>query len=173
MSNPADLIDAICEFLTVTVKDLQLKTQGGDGRPPQIVAGYLPPKNPKKPELQEEDFPFVIVRLISLEDVGEKGGGTSKDYAQAVVRLVIGTYSHDAQDGWRDVANTATRIWIDLFRKRVIAKRYRIEYPYLFEMPEEQPYPQWIGEMTTRWTMPRPLEEIYDQEVVLDGEFFK
>ena len=173
MSNPADLIDAICEFLTVTVKDLQLKTQGGDGRPPQIVAGYLPPKNPKKPELQEEDFPFVIVRLISLEDVGEKGGGTSKDYAQAVVRLVIGTYSHDAQDGWRDVANTATRIWIDLFKKRVIAKKYRIEYPCLFEMPEEQPYPQWIGEMTTRWVVPRPLEEIYDQEVILDGEFFK
>ena len=171
--SPVDLVDAICEFLTITVKDLQLKTQRGDTRSPQIVAGYLPPKNPKKPELQEEDFPFVIVRLISLEDTSEKGGSASKDYAQAVVRLVIGTYSHDAQDGWRDVANTATRIWIDLFRKRVIAKRYRIEYPYLFEMPEEQPYPQWIGEMTTRWTMPRPLEEIYDQEVVLDGEFFK
>jgi hypothetical protein len=171
--SPVDLIDAICEFLTLTVKDLQLKTQSGDERPPQIVAGYLPPKNPKKPELQEDDFPFVIARLISLEDVSEKGGGTGRDYAQAVVRLVIGTYSHDAQDGWRDVANTATRIWIDLFKKRVIAKKYRIEYPCLFEMPEEQPYPQWIGEMTTRWVVPRPLEEIYDQEVILDGEFFK
>lgn len=171
--SPVDLIDAICEFLTLTVKDLQLKTQSGDQRPPQIVAGYLPPKNPKKPELQEEDFPFVIVRFISLEDVSEKSGGTGRDYAQAVIKLVIGAYSHDAQDGWRDVANTATRIWIDLFKKRVIAKKYRIEYPCLFEMPEEQPYPQWIGEMTTRWIVPRPLEEIYDQEVILDGEFFQ
>lgn len=171
--SPVDLIDAICEFLTLTVKDLQLKTQSGDERPPQIVAGYLPPKNPKKPELQEDDFPFVIVRLISLEDVSEKGGGTDRNYAQAVVKLVIGAYSHDAQDGWRDVANIATRVWIDLFKKRVIAKKYRVEYPCRFEMPEEQPYPQWIGEMTTNWIIARPLEEIYDKEVIQDGEFFK
>lgn len=171
--SPVDLIDAICEFLSVSVKDLQLKTQKDDIRPPQIIAGYLPPKNPKKPELQEEDFPFVIVRLLSFEDISEKGGGAGRDYAQAIVKLVIGTYSHDAQDGWRDVANTATRVWIDLFKKRVIAKKYRVEYPCRFEMPEEQPYPQWVGEITTNWIIARPLEEIYDKEVILDGEFFK
>jgi hypothetical protein len=55
----------------------------------------------------------------------------------------------------------------------VIAKKYRVEYPCRFEMPEEQPYPQWIGEMTTNWIIARPLEEIYDKEVIQDGEFFK
>jgi len=48
-----------------------------------------------------------------------------------------------------------------------------VEYPCWFEMPEVQPYPQWVGEMTTNWIIARPLEEIYDKEVILDGEFFR
>jgi len=51
-----------------------------------------------------------------------------------------------------------------LFRKRIIGKKYRIEYPFKWEQPEEQTYPYWMAEMTTTWTVPRPIEEVYYDE---------
>ena len=95
----------------------------------------------------------MIVRLVKGEDTQEG--------ATLTVKIIVGTYSEDAQEGWRDVANIIQRIWQELFKKRVVAKKFRLEYPMNFEMPEEQPYPEWIGIMTTTWTLPHPIEEVF------------
>jgi hypothetical protein len=162
MNSPVDLIDSICDFLrNSTIMNMDLATKKNEERAPQIIAGYLPPKKSEP----DPDFPFVIVRLEGFED--------NLESAIASIAMEIGTYSKDAQDGWRDVVNIATRIWSELFIKRVVADRYRVEYPCKFILPEEQPFPQWVGMLSTVWTIAHPVEEILEKEVVIDGEFFK
>lgn len=162
MNSPVDLIDSICDFLrNSTIMNMDLATKKDEEKALQVIAGYLPPKK----SVPDPDFPFVIVRIESFEDKLEG--------AIANVNMVIGTYSEDAQDGWRDVVNIATRIWSELFRKRIVADKYRVEYPCEFILPEEQPFPQWIGMLSTVWTIAHPVEEILEKEVVIDGEFFR
>jgi len=162
MNSPVDLIDSICDFLrNSTIMNMDLATKNDDEKAPQITAWDLPPKK----SVPDPDFPFVTVRLERFED--------NSDGATANVNIIVGTYSRDAQDGWRDVVNIATRIWSELFRKRIVADKYRVEYPCEFILPEEQPFPQWIGMLSTVWTIAHPVEEILEKEVVIDGEFFR
>lgn len=153
MITPVLLVDELKAFLEDVVKNYQLDTNRlGDVKPPQVVTGYLPPKHAGP----EPDFPFVIVRLI--DGIDEEDGAT------VTVKIIAGTYSEDAQQGWRDVANILQHIWQELFKRRVIANRFRVEYPMKFEFPEEQPYPQWIGIMTTIWTVAHPVLEGLEYE---------
>lgn len=149
MSTPVLLVDELRDFVDTVVKNYVLETKRPElTKPPQVLTGYLPPKN----STPDPDFPFVIVRLVNVTD--------TQDGATVTVNIIVGTYSEDAQNGWRDVANISQRIWTELFKKRVLAKKYRVEYPMKFEMPDEQPFPEWVGIMTTTWTVAQPLEEV-------------
>ncbi|HOV79367.1 MAG TPA: hypothetical protein PK728_04615 [Bacillota bacterium] len=155
MSTPVLLVDGLRDFIEPLVKSYVLETNRPNlAKPPQVVTGYLPPKNPN---FDAPDFPFVIVRFVE--------GTDSDDGSTAVVKIIAGTYSEDAREGWRDAANILQRVKTELLKRRVIAKKYRVELPMKIEMPEEQPFPEWIGVMTTTWAVAQPLEEvIYEQE---------
>lgn len=146
---PTLLVDELRNFIDDVVKNYWLETNKDLNKPPQVVTGYLPPKK----STPDPDYPFVIVRLVE--------GTDNQESATVTVKIIVGTYSEDAQNGWRDVANIIQRIWTELFKRRVIAKKFRVEYPMKFEMPEEQPFPEWVGIMTTNWTVAHPvLEEV-------------
>jgi hypothetical protein len=143
------LVDELKEFVNTVVKEYCLETnKPGVEKEPQVVTGYLPPK--KLTEIP--DYPFVIVRLAK--------GIDNQEGAMVTVKIIVGTYSEDAQNGWRDVANIIQRIWTELYKRRIIANKFRVEYPMEFEIPEEQPYPEWIGIMTITWTVLHPIEEV-------------
>ncbi|MDI3534823.1 MAG: hypothetical protein PWQ82_1188 [Thermosediminibacterales bacterium] len=147
---PTLLVDELRNFIDDVVKNYWLETNKQDlNKPPQVVTGYLPPKK----SAPDPDYPFVIVRLAE--------GTDNQEGATVTVKIIVGTYSEDAQNGWRDVASIIQRIWTELFKRRIIAKKYKVEYPMKFEMPEEQPFPEWVGIMTTNWTVAHPvLEEV-------------
>ncbi len=142
---PVMLIDELKVFIEEIVKNYWLETKNDTSKAPQVITGYLPPKK----STPDPDYPFVIVRLSKGKDQQGSGG--------AVVRIIIGTYSEDSQNGWRDVANIIDRIWNELMKKQVIGKKFKIEYPLDWDIPEEQPYPYWIGVMDTNWTVPHPV----------------
>ena len=54
----SNLAIALGVFVEDSLKELRLKTKKGELRAPQVVDGYLPPKR----TLDDDDFPFVIVR---------------------------------------------------------------------------------------------------------------
>jgi len=145
------LLDALNKFLEATVKEYQLATSEGCVKSPQVVSGFLPPKG----DTDFPDFPFVTPRLIRGEDTAEVGTVT--------VKIIVGTYAEDNQ-GWRDSLILIEHIRQVLFTKRILAKKYRVEYPFKWEQPEEQALPYWLAEMTTTWTVPRPIEEVYYDE---------
>lgn len=125
--------------------DFVLQTGKGEAKAPQVVAGYLPPKNAN----DEPEFPYVGLRLLEGEDTTEDG--------KATVKIYIGTHDEDA-NGWRDAANVLFRIREHLLTKPVLAERYRLELPLRWKIYEEQVFPQWFAELTTSWIVPRPVE---------------
>lgn len=148
MITPVLLVDELRDFIETIVQNYWLETNRGTSKPPQVITGYLPPKDPTK---EDPDFPFVIVRLSD--------GTDDQDGATITVHIIVGTYSRDSQQGWKDVAGIIERIWTELFKRRTIGNKFRVEYPMKFEIPEEQLYPQWVGVMTTTWTVAHPVLE--------------
>lgn len=139
------LVDCLVKFLKDVVKDYNLETKvNGVKKAPEVYAWDLPHKSSKSDIVAV--FPFIIVRLLTEEDAGEEN--------MANIRLIIGTYSEDEQDGWRDLANIATRIKIALKSVQVIDS-FALGEKIKFEIFEEQPFPQWFAEMDLSFTIPQ------------------
>lgn len=126
-----------------------LSDKTGADHAPTIVDGWLPPKTPTATATQ---FPFLIVRPRVGVDSQQ---GADQD-ALATVDVVIGTYS-DTDDGWFDVARVIEAI------RHSLAERPALEHtafehtgPLSWEIEEEPARPQWLGTVTTVWTIPRP-----------------
>jgi hypothetical protein len=149
---PILLVDALIEFIETVVKDFELQTNVKDAPPksPQVIGGYL---HKKKPDGKQNppDFPFVIVRYLEDDDTDEVN--------TAKIRIIAGTYSEDESDGWRDCMNVITRIKVALLKQRFIGGSFKIERPIITELPEEQPYPEWVAMMTLTVTIPQVQEE--------------
>jgi len=142
-----DLHRAIKARMAEVVAGLPLLATKSDTRAATIGDGWLPPKT-----LAWEDFPFVLVRSRSGSDAEQ-----SADQASTVaVDLVIGTYS-DTTDGWFDVVELIEAIRLSLAAKPVLAgTSFEHTGPLTWQLDEEQARPQWLGKVTTNWTIPRP-----------------
>ncbi|AIF51254.1 hypothetical protein [Pelosinus sp. UFO1] len=139
---------------------LQLETKNKTCRAPQVVEGYLPPKNPKDPQ-GIEDFPYVIARYLSDESQSEG--------SMAQVKLICGIYSEDDQQGWRDLVNAMDAIKTHLLSKRFFGGCFEIELPLKRVIPEEQGAPEWVGWLTLNISTPNILEVTEDVRRILEG----
>ena len=133
-------------FIEEVVKDFRMrtKTEGGN-RNPQIINGYLPPKR----STAEDDFPFIIVRA---EEGISQMGRTS-----VMVSLIIGAYTTET-DGYSHCLEIMQRIRTALCQlpNQTLNARYQLEFPIEWRNVPDQPYPQWLIEMTTHWVMNTP-----------------
>lgn len=150
---PIVLVDTLVDFIKPFVRDFVLQTnvEGAEHKAPEVMCGYLPEKvataKQKKP-----DFPHVIVRYLN------------DDGSVATVHIIAGTYSEDPQHGWRDCMNIITRIKQALQKTPTIGA-FRIQAEMKTELPEEQPFPEWIALLTLTVEIPQAQEE----GVRLDG----
>jgi hypothetical protein len=147
---PIVCVDDLVVFIESVVKDFVLETNTkGIRKAPQVIGGYL---EDKKPGAQQNppDIPYVIVRYLEDNDTDESN--------TAQFRIIAGTYSQDEQNGWRDVVNVITRIKVALLKKKFIGA-FCIERPMRTELPEEQPFPEWVCVLTITVTMPQVQEE--------------
>lgn len=140
-----DLMIALGVFVEKALKDLRLKTKKGELRAPLVVDGYLPPKR----TLDDDDFPFVIVRA---ED-----GASERGRTEVTVSLIIGCHTTET-DGYAHCIEIMQRIRQALCQMpgQVLAKRFQLEFPVSWRNFPEQPYPQWQLEMTTKWVFNTP-----------------
>jgi hypothetical protein len=121
-------------------------TKSGDRRAATIIPGWSPPKTP-----EGELFPFIVLRPRSGED-SPQGADES---ARAQIRIIVGTFC-DEDDGWIDVLSLVDAIRDDLnAQPAIVGTAYEHVGPLTWEIPEEQPRPQWIGFVTTNWQLPR------------------
>jgi len=148
---PVMMIDELVERIKEIVQQLRLGTTDPDiQRAPQVWAETVPKKSAT--ESGSSDVPWVIVRFIEDEE--------DDDRCLATVRIITGTFSEDEREGWRDILNVTTRIKSELLKNPLFGgNRFRIERPFLTEIPEEQPFPVWIGVQTVKVAMPKIDEE--------------
>ena len=133
-------------FIEDVVKDFRMKTKTeGHRRPPKVIDGYLPPKR----ATEEDDFPFVIVR--AEEGISQPGS------TQVSVSFIIGAYTTET-DGYAHCLEIMQRIRTALCQlpNQTLNARYQLEFPIEWRNVPDQPYPQWLIEMTTHWVMNTP-----------------
>ncbi len=117
-------------------------------RPAQIFEFDLPPK-----QLGQEQFPFLAVRPITCTD---SIPGATQD-ATATFEIVVGTYS-DTDDGGADVLLLMQAIRDSLAAEpRIEGTAFESVGPTVCNTENLGAVrPQWLGKVTTNWTLPRP-----------------
>lgn len=150
---PIELVDGLVDFIKKVVDQYDLSTKIKDiKKAPSVYAGYLPPDNEDDESLTPDDYPFVIVRFISDTDDID-----SSDIAN--IRILIGTYSEDEQNGWRDTLNIATRIKIEL-KKKQFTGPFALTGKVQTELFEEQLRPFWHAIMDFSFVIPQVQPEV-------------
>ena len=143
-----ELAKALRAFIAGVVSEYRLPVKNGEPRAPEVVNGFLPPKRSSV----EDDFPFVLVRL-------EKGE-TNLEETTCTAAIIIGCYTAEF-DGHEYCLNVMERIKQALCSMPfgTLANKYQLRYPVKWELPDEQPYPQWQIGMTTEWAFNAPVVE--------------
>lgn len=152
---PIELVDALVEFIKVAAKDYDLSTKiDGVTKMPDVHAGYLPPK--EKNNDDKAIFPYIIVQYDSGHDDQDN---------QAKIRIIIGTYSEDEQNGWRDALNVANRLHIAL-RKSPLLGPFSLVGPIKPKLFPEQFCPEWLAMIEVSYNLPQVQfewsDELYD-----------
>lgn len=143
-----NLLDALIAKVKEAVKEIKVKTKGGEIRCPIIFDNDLPPKRLEP----EEDFPFVVVHCDKSV--------TTWDETTSTVSFYIGCYDEKFLPH-RDCLNIATRIRHVLctLPNRILANKYRLIDPLEMENPLEQKQPQNQVVLITKWTFNSPKPE--------------
>lgn len=143
------LLNSLKKELSNLVKEYDLNTKNKTKTEPSVYEGYLPIKN--KDTKEESGYPFIILRLIECED-------NNTEFI-AKIKIIIGTYDESTEsDGWKDVLNIYNKIKIFLIENSIIENKFICKEKIKFNLPEEQPYPYFIGEMITEWKMPKVIK---------------
>ncbi|MGG1638226.1 hypothetical protein [Paenibacillus sp. NRS-1760] len=142
MSTPILLSGAIKRFIEGVLAE-------NVSQQPQVFEFVLPQKTHQN--MNAEDYPFVIVRVINGED--------QEDQHKVTVNLIFGTKS-EQEAGFQDVLNLMERVRVAFRKRRTLDNQFRVELPYKWTLFEDQPYPEWIGQAITTWTLPTISEEV-------------
>ena len=147
-------LKAVTEFLKQELNEYAA-AQGITGAYviPKVYEWALPFKNPKLPQPDQAEFPYVVVRPKGGED-GEKESTLNMD-------VLFGVYREAEQgpdglyrpDGYHDLLALMEHVRVILQRKRVIDGKYELLRPYKWEIPPEQPFPYWEGWAETKWQL--------------------
>lgn len=156
----------LCRDLRARLADvtqhLQLEADSNliEYKAPRIVDGFLPPARSRGPKEEEPEFPFIIVR--------PSAGQTNASRATtATVKIMVGCYDED-YDGHQYALLVLAAIRRGLMEQPTVGSVFRLEMPFEWELPDDQPWPQWQLEITTRWTIATPLttepvDNVYDE----------
>lgn len=149
--NLADYLREILETYH-TAQGAKVGELDGEYKPVNVFDWYVPPPDQKR---RESDYPFVEVRPYH--------GKRSKQERHALVELTFGVFgrAEEDPDGKRDMSpgayelmNLMEYIETHLYLQPIIGGRFRIRSDYEWDIPEEQPYPYFLGTAITAWDLP-------------------
>lgn len=142
-----ELMENLAAFLRGAVSEYTAQTKEGTA-PVEVYAGYPPIRT--KPG-QSPSFIYALV--TSFQD--EEGNKLSS----AAVEIGFSIADDDPRDGWRSLTNIMEHVRQAMLKKRTIANKHRLELPIKGEIADNQPFPQWQGRITARYTIGQPVEE--------------
>lgn len=135
------LVEELKPYLEKALENYKLETKIGT-RSPKIFKYYL-----SMGKVSESDFPLVIIRPNSGED--------NDNQTNITVKFICGVYSQD-NDGVYDLSSLIEKLRKIFLEDYDISKKFKLEKPIKWEIYDDQPFPQWLGEITTVWNVPQP-----------------
>lgn len=157
------LLNTLCSFLRKTVEGYAAaQSSSRQYVPPKVFEWDLPFKNPRQTE--KVDYPFIVARIAGGEDPEMSANAVLMSRVQ--IELVFGVYSEGSEasgfvvrDGLYDLINLMEHVRQALQREPLLDNRYRLERPYKWHIPEEQPYPLWVGFAESIWSVHSVADE--------------
>jgi hypothetical protein len=128
---------------------------------PQVYIGWTPPKN-LNPD--DYDIPGIII--------GIPEGSEEDDSSILNVTFTFATYSPGADttkldmQGYKELLYLQNFVRYKLLSKRIINSKTTVQKPLTWGVPEEQPYPYWVGWMKFQATIPTVNFEDIENEVL-------
>lgn len=143
-----DAIKARMAVVVAAFDGFQTKDQHVQ-RAPTVVDGWVPPKQ----GANDHQYPFVLVRPSGGTDTEQSADQNST----ADMTIIIGTYSDD-DAGFKDLVLVIDAIRLDLgAAPTIVNTAFEQTGPLTWEIPQEQTRPEWLGQVKTKWTLPRPM----------------
>ena len=142
-----ELMKNLKEYLAQVVKNYDAQ-QKEKTIPIAVYEGFPPIRT-----TAEENASFIYCLVINWED------SSNDSLSDAKVEIGFSIYDEDTRDGWRSLFNIMEHVRQALLKQRIIARRNMLVLPIQGEILDEQPYPQWQGKITTKYTIGQPVEE--------------
>jgi hypothetical protein len=166
-----ELLLCLKKFAAASLADMSFEARGGENLPaPNVWVGDLPGKKEKP---GKEDFPFVLIELLDVEDDLD-GGRPSVE----TVRLLVGTWagptetSIDVSPAYHDLLNALSRLRRSLLVSPVLGRRWAVAGKVVVSLYPEQSYPYYFGSLAAAFETRRPdggLPDTKSMEVGGDG----
>lgn len=177
MLTALDMIDAVNEDLRGLFEGYTLPNKAGILQEVKIFSQYMPPPSGivvagSKPEYSSSDyemnFPCIVIKTGEMTDK-EEG---RLDMTRVSLKLLFGVYawseSEDDEESrmfkvnaWRDVQSMMDKVRWHWLKDRIIARKFRIEMPFVMKHLDEDTYPLFFGEINTLIEIGRPVRD-YD-----------
>lgn len=127
-----ELEKAISNIITEITASEELPVYKEEGkRAPKIITGFLPV------EEAETTIPAIAIRTTNgKNDLNEK---------RTTLKIIIALFFTESEKGYEKLNELIERISKEIIETGVILEKYEILPDIIWEIPEEQPYPFWIG----------------------------
>lgn len=128
--------------------------------PPRVERGRLPRTVTGEIDAQQlSNFPSIIVQVVS--------GHVAIDQTTVTVRILVNMYDENPNSGgYQDCLNITEALAVALtsYGQGAIDQAFPIVLPIEWSLIEQDTFPHFIAEMTTRWTLesarPMPDDQI-------------
>lgn len=147
-----ELLQEIGNYAKKTLDGISLDDREGESRFPEFKL-YIGQIYGHGMEPRAEEFPFVLVRLLEVndEDIGD-----SSAYSIAKVRIIVGVWNEGQNaEGYHDLLNCLFRLSNALFEHPILAKKYELTDKLTTATFEDESEPFWFGDITCHWLMRR------------------
>lgn len=160
---PIILLDKLAEFVEEKTRNiiLQVKTEPGGKDNKERAAEVHKMRLPKK-EDSTRRIPYILLQILNGKD--DLNANLRAKESTCRVRIVVGTYSEDENQGAYDVLNVIMRIRTELQRVGIIADQFCLQDPLEYIIYPDDYHPYYFGEMITNWSIPtikREVEELW------------
>lgn len=151
---PTQLQDALVNELSILFKDFKLKSPSKNEMTGwTIFPQDLPFTYKYEDDEKNEPFPYMIVKLDS-------GNADDGEAHKVKVLILIGIFDdNENKQGYRDVINVIDKIYIRFGKDRVLDHQYVAEWPFRWQLYEDDTYPYYFGGIEMNFDIPAVIRE--------------
>ncbi len=155
------LLEELRDFTRASTSQMimPVRCQKGDAEQPEPRAAEVHLMRLPDSKIATKKAPYILHQLVNSKD--RQPNGNHPD-SSAIIRSIFVVYNENEEEGALMMLNLVERLRIDLMKKVVIGKRFKLDLETgleFFAYPEDTA-PYYSGEMITRWEIPTVEREV-------------